>query len=127
MTHSVLVVDDEPNIVLSLEFLMKNEGHEVRVAKDGAEAISAFQEKVPDLVLLDIMVPKLDGYAVCESIRANPDWQHVPIIILTAKGRETEKEKGLSAGADDFVTKPFSTRDVVERVEKLLSAGRETA
>jgi len=127
MTHSVLVVDDEPNIVLSLEFLMKNAGHEVRVAKDGAEAISAFQEKVPDLVLLDIMVPKLDGYAVCESIRANPDWQHVPIIILTAKGRETEKEKGLSAGADDFVTKPFSTRDVVERVEKFLSAGRETA
>jgi len=127
MTHSVLVVDDEPNIVLSLEFLMKNAGHEVRIAKDGAEAIAAFQDKVPDLVLLDIMVPKLDGYAVCELIRANPDWRHVPIIILTAKGRETEKEKGLSAGADDFVTKPFSTRDVVERVEKFLSAGRETA
>ena len=91
MTHSVLVVDDEPNIVLSLEFLMKNAGHEVRVAKDGAEAISAFQEKVPDLVLLDIMVPKLDGYAVCESIRANPDWQHVPIIILTANESKHDK------------------------------------
>lgn len=117
MTRSVLVVDDEPNIVLSLEFLMKQAGYEVRVARDGEAALQAIAEKVPDLVLLDVMMPKRDGYDVCQTVRGNPDWRGVRIIMLTARGREIEKEKGLALGADDYITKPFSTREVVDRVK----------
>ena len=120
MTRSVLVVDDEPNIVLSLQFLMKQAGFEVRVARDGDEALRAVAEVPPDLILLDVMMPKRDGYEVCQMIRANPDWQHIRIIMLTAKGREVEREKGIALGADDYITKPFSTREVVDRVKHLL-------
>ncbi|WP_142849835.1 response regulator transcription factor [Telmatospirillum sp. J64-1] len=117
MTQSVLVVDDEPNIVLSLEFLMKQAGFDVRVARDGEAALKAVEESAPDVVLLDVMMPKRDGYDVCQAIRANPAWNGVRIIMLTAKGREIEKEKGLALGADDYITKPFSTREVVDRVK----------
>jgi CheY-like chemotaxis protein len=86
MTRSVLVVDDEPNIVLSLEFLIKQAGYEVRVARDGDAALKAIEERLPDLVLLDVMMPKRDGFDVCETIRANPVWKDIPIIMLTAKG-----------------------------------------
>ena len=120
MTRSVLVVDDEPNIVLSLQFLMKQAGFEVRVARDGDEALRAVAEAQPDLILLDVMMPKRDGYEVCQMIRANPAWQDVRIIMLTAKGREVEREKGIALGADDYITKPFSTREVVDRVKHLL-------
>ncbi len=120
MTHSVLVVDDEPNIVLSLEFLMKREGFDVRVAEDGEAALAAVEERVPDLILLDVMMPKRDGFDVCQTIRANPAWKNVRIIMLTAKGREVEREKGMALGADDYITKPFSTREVVERVRQFL-------
>ena len=125
MSRSVLVVDDEPNIVLSLQFLMVQAGYEVRVARDGEEALEAVRAEPPDLVLLDVMMPKQDGYDVCQKIRANPDWQDMRIIMLTAKGREVEREKGIALGADDYITKPFSTREVVERVKQLLgeSAG----
>lgn len=122
MTRSVLVVDDEPNIVLSLEFLMKQAGYEVRVARDGEAALQAIAEKVPDLILLDVMMPKRDGYDVCQTVRGNPDWRDVRIIMLTARGREIEKEKGLALGADDYITKPFSTREVVDRVKFYLGA-----
>jgi two-component system, OmpR family, alkaline phosphatase synthesis response regulator PhoP len=119
--QSVLVVDDEPNIVLSLEFLMKQAGFDVRVAHDGEAALLAFEERVPDLVLLDVMLPKRDGYDVCQAIRANPAWKNVRILMLTARGREIEREKGLALGADDYITKPFSTHEVVERVRQYLS------
>ena len=122
MAFSVLVADDEPNIVLSLQFLMKQAGFDVRVARDGDEAIAMIGESVPDLVLLDVMMPKKDGYEVCQTIRRNPDWKDMRIIMLTAKGREVEREKGLAMGADDYITKPFSTRYVVERVRQLLGA-----
>ena len=125
MANSVLVVDDEPNIVLSLEFLMKQAGYDVRVARDGEAALRAIEEKVPDLILLDVMIPKRDGYDVCQAIRANPGWKDVRIIMLTAKGREVEREKGIALGADDYITKPFSTRDVVDRVEQFLGARQE--
>lgn len=122
MAHSVLVADDEPNIVLSLQFLMNQAGFDVRVARDGEEAIAMIEEHAPDLVLLDVMMPKKDGYEVCQTIRNNPAWQGVRIIMLTAKGREVEREKGMAMGADEYITKPFSTRYVVERVKQLLGA-----
>jgi len=121
MARSVLVVDDEPNIVVSLEFLMEQAGFEVRVAADGEAALRALEEKIPDLVLLDVMMPKRDGYDLCQMIRANPDWKDVRIIMLTAKGRDVEKEKGMALGADEYVTKPFSTRELVERVKSHLA------
>jgi len=122
VAHSVLVVDDEPNIVLSLEFLLKQVGYEVRVARDGEQALESIAQAKPGLVLLDVMMPKRDGYDVCQTIRANPDWSDVRIIMLTAKGRDVEREKGLALGADEYVTKPFSTRDVVEKVRQFLGA-----
>ncbi len=122
MTRTILVVDDEPNIVLSLEFIMKQAGFEVRVARDGNEAIEAFEASIPDLVLLDVMMPNRDGYDVCQTIRANPAWQDVHIIMLTAKGRDIEREKGMALGADEYITKPFSTRQVIARVEQFFEA-----
>ncbi|MEH2503096.1 MULTISPECIES: response regulator transcription factor [unclassified Bradyrhizobium] len=116
MPQSVLVVDDEANILLSLEFLMKKAGYEVRLARDGEEALAEIAKARPDLVLLDVMMPKRNGFDVCEAIRANPEWRAVRVILLTAKGRDIEREKGLALGADDYITKPFSTREVVERV-----------
>jgi DNA-binding response OmpR family regulator len=117
---SVLVVDDEPNIVLSLEFLLKQVGYIVHVARDGEAALEAVAQFKPGLVLLDVMMPKRDGFDVCQTIRANPDWNDIRVIMLTARGREVEREKGLALGADDYVTKPFSTRDVVEKVRQIL-------
>ncbi len=122
MAQSVLIVDDEPNIVLSLEFLMKKAGYAVAVARSGEAALSAVAEAPPDLVLLDVMIPERNGFDVCQAIRANPDWQTVKIVMLTAKGREIEREKGMALGADDYITKPFSTREVVRRVRQLLEA-----
>jgi len=118
---SVLVVDDEPNIVLSLEFLMKQAGYDVRIARDGDSALKAVEDRAPDLILLDVMLPKRDGFDICQTIRANPAWNGVRIIMLTARGRDVEREKGLALGADDYITKPFSTREVVERVRQYLS------
>ena len=120
MSRSVLVVDDEPNIVLSLEFIMKQAGFEVRVARNGDEALAAIEASPPDLVLLDVMMPNRDGYDVCQTIRANPAWKGIHIIMLTAKGRDIEREKGMALGADDYITKPFSTREVIARVEQFL-------
>ncbi len=122
MKQSVLIVDDEPNIVLSLEFLMKKAGFEARVVRDGEAALEAIEDRAPDLVLLDVMMPKRDGYDVCQTIRANPAWKDIRIIMLTAKGREVEREKGLAMGADDYITKPFSTREVIETVKRYLGA-----
>lgn len=125
MTSKVLVVDDEPNILLSLEFLIKKAGFQVRTARDGEEALEALAAERPDLVLLDVMMPRKDGYEVCQTIRQNPDWQDIKIIMLTAKGREVEKEKGLALGADDYITKPFSTQEVVAKVREVLSCPPE--
>ena len=120
MAKRVLVVDDEPNIVLSLEFLMRRAGFEVAVARNGREALEALEGSPPDLLLLDVMMPEFDGYEVCERIRARPEWSGTKIVMLTARGREVERERGLSLGADAYVTKPFSTRDLVEQVKRML-------
>lgn len=123
MAASVLIVDDEPNIVLSLEFLMRQAGYDVRVARDGDAALAAVAESVPDLVLLDVMMPGRDGYEVCQSIRANPACARTRIVMLTARSRDVEREKGIALGADEYVTKPFSTRALVERVREMLAQG----
>lgn len=124
MTKSILLVDDEPNILLSLEFLMRKAGYEVRTAHDGEAALQAVEQTLPDLILLDVNMPKRDGFDVCQVIRANPLWKGVRIIMLTAKGRDVEREKGLSLGADGYITKPFATQDVVDRVSTLLAKER---
>lgn len=121
MAQHVLIVEDEPNIALPLEFIMSQAGFDVRVAIDGEAALAAVAEKTPDLILLDVMIPKRDGYDVCQTIRANPDWKDVRIVMLTAKGRDVEREKGLALGADDYVTKPFSTQELTDRVKELLA------
>lgn len=120
MNKRILIVDDEPNIVISLEFLMMREGHEVRVARDGEAGLAAVRTHRPDVVVLDVMMPKLDGFAVLEAVRSDPDLAGTRILMLTAKGREAEQNKGLALGADAYMSKPFSTRDLVEKVKELL-------
>lgn len=122
MSKRILIADDEPNIVISLEFLMKREGFEVQVAMDGEAALQAIAAQLPDLILLDVMLPKKDGFEVCQQIRAKPEWQSLKILMLTAKGRDTEVSKGLALGADAYMTKPFSTRDLVAQVRELLGS-----
>lgn len=117
----VLVVDDEANIVLSLEFLMQQAGFQVDTAEDGESALSRIAESPPDLVLLDISLPGISGFDVLERLRGDPAHTRLPIIMLTAHGREVEREKGLALGADDYVTKPFSTQALVEKVKTLLA------
>jgi two-component system, OmpR family, alkaline phosphatase synthesis response regulator PhoP len=124
VSASILVADDEPNIVLSLEFLLKQAGFRVRSVSDGEAVLTAIAQDRPDLLLLDVMIPGRDGYSVCQEIRANPAWQGIRIIMLTAKGGEVQREKGLSLGADDYVTKPFSTRELVERIGRMLGPAR---
>jgi len=120
MTHSVLVVEDEPHIVDSLSFLMKQAGFRVWIARDGDTALRMVASEMPDLVLLDVMLPRRDGYQVCQAIRANPEWDGIRVIMLSAKGRELDRRKGIALGADDYITKPFSTREIVERVQRSL-------
>jgi len=120
--HRILIVDDEPNIVLALELLMKREGYTVQSVDDGQKAFDAVREFRPDLILLDIMMPKMDGYEVCQRIRADASLKDISIIRLTAKGREVEREKGLALGADYYVTKPFSTREVMMMIKEVLSS-----
>ena len=120
MGKKVLIADDEPNIVISLEFLMKREGFEVSIARDGEEALRKVEEGLPDLILLDVMMPKKSGFEVCQQLRANPAYAALKIIMLTAKGRDTEVTKGLDLGADAYMTKPFSTKDLAAQVKSLL-------
>lgn len=121
MTHKVLIVDDEPNIVMSLEFLLKKEGFQVDTAGDGDAALEKMRSFVPDLVLLDVMMPKKSGFEVCEIMRADASMARVRIIMLTAKGRETEQAKGLALGADAYMLKPFSTKDLVAKIREVLA------
>ena len=122
MAKKILIVDDEPNIVISLEFLMKKEGFEVAVAGDGEEALARVAAFGPDLVLLDVMMPKKSGFEVCEALRADPARGGLLIVMLTAKGRDTEVAKGIALGADAYVTKPFSTKELVAKVKGMLDA-----
>jgi DNA-binding response OmpR family regulator len=121
MTRTVLIADDEPNIVISLEFLMKREGYAVSVARDGPSALAAVRHSKPDLVLLDVMMPGLSGFEVCQAVRADETLAGVKILMLSAKGRDTDLAKGQAMGADAYVTKPFSTQELAAKVRELLS------
>ena len=120
MTHRILIADDEPNILISLEFLMKREGHEVLLARDGREALDTIRRERPELVLLDVMMPVLTGFEVCAAVKGDDELKATKVLMLTAKGRETDIAKGLAMGADAYMTKPFSTRELAERVRSML-------
>lgn len=122
MSRKILVADDESNIVISIEYLMKREGYTVLVARDGQEALDMIARERPDLVLLDVMMPKKSGFEVCQAVRASEELQSTKILMLTAKGRDTDLAKGLALGADAYMTKPFSTRELVQKVAEMLSA-----
>ena len=124
MTHKVLIADDEPNILISLEYLMKREGFAVSVARDGQQAIDAILRERPDLVLLDVMMPVKTGFEVCQEVRASESVKDTLILMLTAKGRETDLAKGLALGANAYMTKPFSTKELVSRVREMLEPAR---
>ncbi|HJW52778.1 MAG TPA: response regulator [Burkholderiaceae bacterium] len=122
MSCKILIADDEPNILISLEYLMKREGYAVSVARNGAEALETLRREHPTLVLLDVMMPTKTGFEVCQEIRADDELKDTLILMLTAKGRDTDVAKGLALGADDYVTKPFSTKELVQKVRDLLAA-----
>jgi DNA-binding response OmpR family regulator len=116
----ILVVDDEIYIVHILEFSLTMEGYNILTAFDGEEALRVIEQERPDLVVLDIMMPKLDGYEVCRRLRKEERFSGLPVILLSAKGRSIDREVGLQAGADDYITKPFSPRKLIEKIRELL-------
>jgi DNA-binding response OmpR family regulator len=128
MPHSkrkVLIADDEPNIVTALEFLLRRRGYDVQVATNGEEALAKVESYAPDVVLLDIMMPVKSGYEVCQRMRERPEWQHIKIVMLSAKGREAEVSKGVSLGADLYITKPFSTQELIETIDRFFDADKK--
>jgi DNA-binding response OmpR family regulator len=126
MSKKILIADDEPSIVAALEFLLRRGGYEVQVARDGDQTLELVEAFDPDLVLLDVMMPRKSGYEVCTRIRERADRRYVKIIMLTAKGRDAEVSKGLSLGADLYITKPFSTRELMARIGELVESNDES-
>lgn len=127
MTCKILIADDEPNILISLEYLMKREGYEVHVARDGQEALDVLRRERPRLVLLDVMMPRKTGFEVCQELRADDGVKDMLVLMLTAKGRDTDVAKGLGVGADAYMTKPFSTKELVQKVRQMLDASPRSA
>jgi len=121
MSKKVLIVDDEANIVISLEFLMEQAGYTVDIARTGDEALVKIAAFAPDLILLDVMLPGMNGFDICQRIRQTPAWRQIKVVMLTAKGREVEITKGLALGADAYITKPFSTKALLAEVEGQLT------
>jgi two-component system, OmpR family, alkaline phosphatase synthesis response regulator PhoP len=121
MSAKILIADDEPNIVVSLEYMTKREGYEVLVARDGPSALETIRRERPRLVLLDAMMPGMSGFEVCEAVRADAEVRDTRILMLTAKGRETDIARGVGVGVDAYVTKPFSTRDLLQKARDMLS------
>ncbi|GAA4498380.1 hypothetical protein GCM10023172_15220 [Hymenobacter ginsengisoli] len=119
-TPAILLVDDEPNIVMSLEFLMRKNGYQVGIARNGTEALAAISQTPYDLVLLDVMMPDVDGYQVCRRLRQRPDRTATKVIFLSAKSQPADVQKGYDAGADLYIPKPFSTRQLMQKVRELL-------
>ena len=120
MTKEILIVDDDPNLIVPIQFLMEQLGYRVMLSERGEDALDLIYRYKPDLVLLDIMLPGMDGYEVCEIIRLNPNYRNVKIIFLTAKGREVEIAQGLALGADAYITKPFSNAALIAKVKEVL-------
>lgn len=117
----ILIVDDEPNIVMTLEYTFKKSNYEVFIARDGQEALDILKTNFPDVIILDIMMPMVDGFATLEQIRKDDNLQHTKVMFLSAKNKESDIEKGIALGADAYMTKPFSIKKVVEKVEELLN------
>ena len=117
----ILIVDDEPNIVMTLEYTFKKSNYEVFIARDGQEALDILKNNFPDVIILDIMMPMVDGFATLEQIRKDANLQHTKVMFLSAKNKESDIEKGIALGADAYMTKPFSIKKVVEKVEELLN------
>ena len=120
MPKKILIVDDEPSIIVALQFLMEENGYITLVAFSGEEAMEAVAKHHPDLILLDVMLPVVDGFEVCQRVRENPEWKNTRIVLLTALGSDANITKGLDLGADAYVTKPFSNADLVAKVKELL-------
>jgi len=116
----ILVVDDEPHLVRSLTYILQKEGYNVFSASNGEEALNKVKESRPDLIFLDVMMPKKNGYEVCKEIKESPDLKDIYVIILTAKGQAADREQGADAGADEFITKPFSPSEIISKVKKIL-------
>lgn len=116
----ILVVDDEIYIVHILDFSLGIEGYEVMTALDGEQALAKVSQEKPDLIVLDIMMPKLDGYETCKALKSNPVTKNIPVILLSAKGRNVDQKVGFEVGADDYISKPFSPRKLVERINAIL-------
>ena len=116
----ILVVDDEPHVIRSLTFVLSKEGYDVASAENGEDALAKIRALRPDLVFLDVMMPKKNGYEVCREVKKDSVLSDIRVIMLTAKGQESDREQGLSAGTDEFLTKPFSPIGVVEKVRELL-------
>lgn len=121
MQKKVLIVDDEPNILISLEFLMERAGYVVRCVETGDQALAQLDEFQPDLILLDVMLPGMDGFEVCQRVRQTQAWSQIKIVMLTAKGRDVEVAKGLALGANAYITKPFSTKALIAEVQRQLN------
>lgn len=122
MTTKILIADDEPNILISLEYLMRREGYDVHVARDGQEALDIVRRERPRLLLLDVMMPKKSGFEVCQELRADDSVKDTLVLMLTAKGRDTDIARGLAMGADGYMTKPFSTKELVQKVREMLAS-----
>ena len=120
---TVLIVDDELSILVPLQFLMEKEGYVAKLAQSGKEALEKISDLRPDLILLDIMLPDLDGYEIYQMIRQRPEWSSIRIIFLTAKNREADMAKGLAMGADAYITKPFSNTQLIEKIRELIGPG----
>lgn len=117
--NKILIVDDEPNILLSLEFLFKKEGYQVLIARDGEEAFEIIENEIPELIILDVMMPKVDGFQVCSHVKSH--YPGTRVIFLTAKSKMKDMQKGLEMGADLFLTKPFSTKEIIAQVKRILN------
>ena len=124
MSAAILIADDEPNILISLEFLLKRAGYNVSLARDGQQALDAILRDRPQLVLLDVMMPVKTGFEVCQAVRADDSLNGIRILMLSAKGRDTDLAKGLALGADAYMTKPFSTRELLQKVQSMLAMPR---
>jgi two-component system alkaline phosphatase synthesis response regulator PhoP len=123
MPKKILIVDDEPGIIVALQFLMEQNGYETAIAFSGVEAMELIASDRPDLILLDIMLPVIDGFEVCQRVREKLEWRDIRIVMLTALGNEANIAKGLALGADAYITKPFSNTEVVAKVKELLESG----
>jgi DNA-binding response OmpR family regulator len=116
----ILIVDDEPNIIMSLEYLLRRKNYEVFIARNGSEALESIQKDLPQLILLDIMMPDVDGYQICEFVKTTPEYKEMKVIFLSAKSKKSDIEKGLALGADLYLLKPFSNKDLLQNINNVL-------